>query len=206
MKTIIYNLGVFLTCSVFIFACCKKTTTTPPVVVSKCDYKGGLTDVNFPFKDTGNISSANVGFINLIPANSTLPDFFSQNIGSTLKADIAAQNWDSCQVKDVLMNNFRVTIDSPALHNFDFLDTITIKIANLDNSNIKLVAYKYGVPKNSNQIIMNVVPDFNLKSYFLKDSFKIFVGGTKSASPNNWTSTTYFSFDAGFKGQVYTQP
>jgi hypothetical protein len=143
--------------------------------------------------------------INFFPTGLSTDSLITQNVNSTVKADIGAKGWDSCQVKEITMSNFRVKIDSPSTHYFNFLDSVRVFIANKDGSERKLVAYKGNVAKSQQQLIMDVIPNFNLKPYLLKDSFRFYVGGTKSADPTGFSGTTYFSFDAAFNGTVYTK-
>jgi hypothetical protein len=202
--------GIIVAGSLFvisgIIACCKEDAAVN-TTVSKCDYKSSEVIVSFPFKDTGNVSAANATIIDLLPAGFSTDNLVNQAVDNLVKKDLAVQNIDSCQVSNIYIDNMRITIDSPSNKYFNFLDSLTIFASADKGVTKKLIAYKTGLAPNSAQVVMDIVPNVDLRPYLLLDTCNLLIGGRKGAIPAAWGgSTTYFSIDALFKGKAYTKP
>jgi hypothetical protein len=61
-------------------------------------------------------------------------------------------------------------LDSPSTATFNFLDSVEVYISK-NAGDSTLIAYKYNVPQNSDSLVLDIVPDIDLKPYLLLDTF-----------------------------------
>jgi hypothetical protein len=210
MKNVIITLLVFTAISFALgtSSCCKDKgpVVTDTTAIDPCTFKTKTTNYTFIFKDTGNISGDVLAFANFVPGGTALDSVSGSTVQSTVTSDLAAQNVKSCQVRDISAENLRVSIDSPIGYNFDVLDSVWLYIIKKDGSAKAVVGTKGSIPAGTKEIIMNLVPGFNVAPYVLQDSFKFQLGSRRSAYAVNYANGAMkMSFDAKFVGVAYTQ-
>ncbi|WP_276134173.1 hypothetical protein [Polluticoccus soli] len=88
-------------------------------------------------------------------------------------------------VKHAKMTKLLASILQPTGANFDFMDTVRMFVS-AEGLEEKLIAYKYGIPKGTQQLDLDV-DSVNLKQYFLKDSMYIRFGGHFIGVPDSNT-------------------
>jgi hypothetical protein len=205
MKKVVLTICIFLACATMIAvnSCCKKTTTTN---TDKCSFNTKTLDYEWVFKDTGNIDGTLLAFANLVPPGTNVDSVSGSNIANTVPADLANKNIDTCQVKQIVAQNLRVAIDSPASYNFDMVDSIWVYISEKTGANKKVIATKGGIAPGTKQIIMNLVPNFNLQPYLIQDSFAFRLGARRGTTAVNYNAGPMFlNFEAKFVGTVFTE-
>jgi hypothetical protein len=209
MKNVVLTLCAFVACTTMIAvnSCCKKTAQ-PGTNVPKdpCSFSTKTLDYEWVFKDTGNISGTLLTFANLVPAGTPVDSISGSNVDNTVPADLKAKGIDTCQVKQIVAQNLRVAIDSPANYNFDMVDSVWVYISEKDGSNKKIIASKGNIAPGTKQIIMNITPNFDLQPYVLKDSFQFKLGARRGTTPVSYTNGPMFlNFEAKFVGTVFTE-
>jgi hypothetical protein len=184
----------------FFGACCKRNIVTDP-----CTFSSEFVDIVIPFTEKG--ATVISPFVNLLPTGFFIDSVFGQNVPSTVEAQVNNNGqFKTCQTGSIVISQLRVTIDSPANQNFSFIDSICLYLKNKDGSGKILVGSKGSIPTTAKDIIMNIVPNLDIKNYVIKDSFGFVIGVTKSANAvPNTTDSTHLKFDASFKAKVFTK-
>ena len=88
-------------------------------------------------------------------------------------------------VKHARLTKMSAAILQPAGANFDFMDTVRMYLSG-PGLEEKLVAYKYGIPKGTQTLDLDV-DTMNLKPYFIKDSMYVRFGGHFVGTPDSTT-------------------
>jgi hypothetical protein len=196
---------IAITSIIFFTQCCKKKTPVTPPAVDVCTYSTESVTSDFIFSDTG--ATTVPAIINLFPTGTYIPSVYSKTVPSTVDSQLTADGkHKACQAKLITMKQLRVLIDSPANMNFDFISGINLFMAKKGSYDSVLVAQKTGIPAGSKSIIMDIIPNVNLRDYVLSDSFRFVIGATKSNQPvANTTDKTYLRFDASFSAKIFTK-
>ena len=84
------------------------------------------------------------------------------------------------------LSNINMQIIAPPDQYFDFLDTIQLYISTETQPEV-LVAYQYNIPKWMKQISLVIVPNVNLKNYFVQDSITVRLNAHINAIPASGT-------------------
>lgn len=205
MKKQTILLTALLTIAAFIgvSSCCKKNT--PPVVVDPCTYSTDFVNLNIPFTQSG--ASVIPAIVNLAPTGLYIDSLFGSKAASTVESQVQSNGtYKTCQTSFINVTQLRVIIDSPSNQNFDFIDSINLFIRKKDGTSPLLIAKKGALTPGSKQIIMDIIPNADIKSYVIADSFAFSLGVRKSAMPiANTTDPTYLRFDAGFNAKIFTK-
>jgi hypothetical protein len=128
-----------------------------------------------------------------------LPAVFVRNVSSDFSARLNAQGIDSSQVQSVTCKEMFMDITAPAGTTFKFIDSITCKMAFKDSTGVVLLGTKGNIPDTATRIRMDVVST-DLKSYILKDSFKMIVGGIIDNGGANLPAGVDLRFSVSFLG------
>jgi hypothetical protein len=209
MKNVVLTLCAFVACTTMIAvnSCCKKTAQ-PGSNVPKdpCSFSTKKLDYEWIFKDTGNISTAILDLAQSPIGGIPVDPVTSAVVENTVSKDLAAQGIDTCQVQQIVAQNLRVTIDSPSTYNFNLVDSIWVSITDKNGGNKKVIANKGGILPGTRQITMNIIPNFNLQSYLLADSFAFSLGVRSSGVATVYNNGPMFlNFEAKFVGTVFTE-
>ncbi len=201
------NIIITSICTIALFilanSCCKDK---PPVVVTKdpCTFSNDYVTTEFPYSESG----ANVipAFLNLAPSGLYIDSIFGQKVPSTVEDQVSEKGkYKTCQVSYINVTQLRMVIDAPANQNLDFIDSLNLYIMKKDGSSKVLVGKKGSIPLGTKSLIMDIIPNVDIKNYVIADSFQFRVGARKSAYPvANTTDSTYLRFDANFKGKIFT--
>jgi hypothetical protein len=194
-KTIIYTSVITIA---VLGACCKKAPKDP------CTFSNEFTEITVPLTVQGGTVIS--PFVNLVPSGVYLDSLFGQNVPSTVETQVN-NNGDfmTCQTSKINVNNLRLEIQAPANQNFDFVDSLNLFLRRKDGSGKILVGSKGSITAGTKSIILNIIPNVDIKDYVIKDSFGFVVGARKSANPvANTVDSTFLRFDADFKAKVFT--
>jgi hypothetical protein len=127
-----------------------------------CDQFDKLTQFNMEYDQTVTIPA--IADINL-PLDTEIPDIES-NSESTLSVNNSNKNL----AEEVLLKEFKLTVDSPTDGNFSFLKSIAVYLSSDSLEEVK-VAWQDSIPDDCGNTLTLTTTDADLKAYILKDSF-----------------------------------
>jgi hypothetical protein len=158
--------------------------------ITSCDKLKTLGDISRDFTYTEKVDMPSVpglpAGVDSLPAGGYTGYLPSRAVATNSKQHIGESGSTPDLVKHVKLTKFAAAIYQPAGANFDFTDTVRMYIS-AQGLEEKLAAYKYGVPKGTQNLELDVTPDVNLKDYFVKDSIYIRFGGHFVGTPDSAT-------------------
>ena len=92
----------------------------------------------------------------------------------------------SKNIVSAYLSNLNMQIIAPPNQYFDFLDSIQLFISTETQPEV-LVAYQYNISKWMKQISLVIVPNVNLKNYFVQDSITVRLNAHINAIPASGT-------------------
>jgi hypothetical protein len=119
-----------------------------------------------------------------LPVGFPTPDM-DYTFATNYQTYLTQYNTKADLITSAKLEKFSMRITAPAAQNLDFIDTVRFYIF-ADNQPMKLIAYKYAVPKGLKELNMDI-KDEELKSYFLDDSVHVRLNGYANAIPAGGT-------------------
>lgn len=144
-------------------------------------------NVDIPYTAKVNVPefAGDTAGIRLPPGGAALP-FPAIPIVTNSQQYVAQYKTSTDKIVSFDLTKMQVQIAAPGGQNFDFLDSVAIYISANTQPSV-LVAYQYTISKGQTTLALNVVPNVNLKNYFIQDTMYFTINTHINAIPASGT-------------------
>lgn len=127
------------------------------------------TNVDLPYSQSVNVPGTSLDTSVPLPAGGVSLPFPAVGVPTHSKDFLNQYNSATDKVVSVDLKGASIEITAPSGANFDYMDSLQLYMSAVGQGE-QLVAYIYGIPKGQSTLDLTVVPNVNMKDYFIQDT------------------------------------